>query len=59
MLRRLVSDESGEAAAYETINSELKRRIQQMLDEMRYRQRPDLPETGGYSHSASKENDDG
>ena len=33
--RQLISDGSDEAAAYETVTSELKRRIQQMLDEMR------------------------
>jgi 1-acyl-sn-glycerol-3-phosphate acyltransferase len=33
--RQLISDESDEAAAYEAVTSELKRRIQQMLDDMR------------------------
>jgi long-chain acyl-CoA synthetase len=46
--RELVSDELDEDAAYQKVTSELKRRIQQMLDEMRVTgEDPGIPGTAG------------
>lgn len=50
--RELIKDELDENAAYQKVTSELKRRIQQMLDEMRTRKQ-------GYSDPSSEENGDG
>ena len=50
--RELIKDELDENAAYQKVTSELKRRIQQMLDEMRTRKQ-------SHSDPSSEENGDG